>query len=497
MRYCAGCCTSTRGRSMKLSVLHISDLHRDPANPVRNDVLLDSLENDRRHYSTEETPAVCSPDLIIISGDIIQGIRPDVQDPDARLREQYDEALDFLVALTDCFVGGDRNRVIIVPGNHDNSAYHFKKSLCRVEILPERKKELVTQLFQPGSRLRWSWSDFELYEIADQILYAQRLAAFVDFYTKFYKGTRTYDLDPEKQIDIFDFPAFGLTIAGFSSCYNNDLFNKQGAIHPGCMAFAGTRLRSPHLKDRLRIAVWHHNAEGSPEHSDYMAPDFLQNLIDRGFSLGFHGHQHRPQFINTRFRHGIDRKITVISAGTLGSSASFRYHRAYNVIELDTDNRTGHLHVREMQNDNLNLPIWGRCALPPNTSAYYAFEFDPPPEPAYNFNVNTAALIEAQHFHDLGNYRGAADLLIPVAASDALARPLLLDCLVKLKDTPALIMYFDPPASDAEAIHIMDALWTEGRHERLKEVLRSPLIAESADPSVIEMRKKYAARLRK
>jgi predicted MPP superfamily phosphohydrolase len=482
---------------MKLSVLHISDLHRDPANPVRNDVLLDSLENDRRHYSTEETPAVRSPDLIIISGDIIQGIRPDVQDPDARLREQYDEALDFLAALTDCFVGGDRNRVIIVPGNHDNSAYHFKKSLCRVEILPERKKELVTQLFQPGSRLRWSWSDFELYEIADQILYAQRLAAFVDFYTKFYKGTRTYDLDPEKQIDIFDFPAFSLTIAGFSSCYNNDLFHKQGAIHPGCMAFAGTRLRSPYLKDRLRIAVWHHNAEGSPEHSDYMAPDFLQNLIDRGFSLGFHGHQHRPQFINTRFRHGIDRKITVISAGTLGSSASFWYHRAYNVIELDTDNRTGHLHVREMQNDNLNLPIWGRCALPLNTSAYYDFEFDPPPEPAYNFNVNTAALIEAQHFHDLGNYREAADLLIPVAAFDALARPLLLDCLVKLKDTPALIMYFDPPASDAEAIHIMDALWAEGRHDRLEEVLRFPLIAESADPSVIEMRKKYAARLRK
>ncbi|MCH8997581.1 MAG: hypothetical protein IID48_04860 [Proteobacteria bacterium] len=29
---------------MNLSVLHISDLHRDPANPIRNQVLLDSLE---------------------------------------------------------------------------------------------------------------------------------------------------------------------------------------------------------------------------------------------------------------------------------------------------------------------------------------------------------------------------------------------------------------------------------------------------------------------
>ena len=480
---------------MKLSVLHISDLHRDPANPIRNDVLLDSLENDRRHYSAEQTPAVRSPDLIFISGDIIQGIRPDEQDPNARLREQYHEALDFLTDLTDRFMGGDRNRVIVVPGNHDVSAYHFEKSLRRVGILPDRKKELVTQLFQPGSPLRWSWSDFELYEIADQTLYAQRLAAFVDFYAEFYNGARTYDLDPAKQIDIFDFPAFDLTIAGFSSCYNNDLFNRQGAIHPGCLAFAGTRLRDPSLQDRLRIAVWHHNAEGLPEHSDYMDPDFLQNLIDRGFSLGFHGHQHRPQFLDTRFRHGIDRKITVISAGTLGNGASFRHRRAYNVIELDTDNRSGRLHVREMQNDNLSLPIWGQCALPPNTSAYHDFQFDPPPEPVLHFNVNTAALIEAERFYDSGNYRKAADLLIPVTASDALARPLLLDCLVKLKDMPALISNFDPPASEAEAIHIMDALWAEGRRDRLGEVLRIPLIAESADPSVIEIRGKYAARL--
>ncbi len=482
---------------MKLSVLHISDLHRDPANPIRNDVLLDSLENDRRHYSAEETPAVRLPDLIIVSGDIIQGIRPDALDPDARLREQYREALDFLSALTDLFVGGDRNRVIVVPGNHDVSAYYFEKSLRRVDILPDRKKELVTQLFRPDSLLRWSWSGFELYEIADQTLYAQRLAAFADFYAAFYNSARTYDLDPAKQVDIFDFPAFGLIVAGFSSCYNNDLFNRQGAIHPGCIAIAGTKLRDPPLQDRLRIAVWHHNAEGLPAHSGYMDPDLVQNLIDRGFSLGFHGHHHRPQFLDTRFRHGTDRKITVISAGTLCGGASFRHGRAYNVIELNTDNRTGRLHVREMQNDNLSLPIWGQRALPPNTSAYYDFEFDSPPEPAVHLSVNTAALIEAQRVYDSGNYRKAADLLIPLVAPEALARPLLLDCLVKLRDMPGLIANFDPPASEAEAIHIMDALWAEGMRDRLAEVLRTPLIAKSADRSVIEMRDRYAARLSK
>ena len=73
---------------MKLSVLHISDLHRDPENPIRNDVLLDSLENDRRHYTAEQ---VQSPDLIIVSGDIIHGISADEPHPENKLREQYQD----------------------------------------------------------------------------------------------------------------------------------------------------------------------------------------------------------------------------------------------------------------------------------------------------------------------------------------------------------------------------------------------------------------------
>jgi predicted MPP superfamily phosphohydrolase len=482
---------------MKLSVLHISDLHRDSNNPIRNDVLLDSLENDRRHYAAEERPAVRSPDLIIVSGDIIQGIRSDAPDPEKGLREQYREALDYLGRLSDLFVEGDRNRVIIVPGNHDVSAYHFEKSLRPVDVLPDRKKDLVTQLFSPGSLLRWSWSGFELYEIADQSLYAQRLAAFAEFYATFYQGARTYDLDPAKQLDIFDFPAFDLTVAGFSSCNNNDPFNRQGAIHPACIADAGTRLRQPSLKDRLRIAVWHHNAEGLPAHSDYMDPDLIQNLIDRGFSLGFHGHQHRPQFLDTRFRHGTDRKIAVISAGTLCGGASFRYGRAYNVVELDTGSRAGRLHVREMQNDNLTLPIWGRRTLPPNTSPYYDFQYDPPPESTVHVNANTAALVKAQSLYYEAKYRQAADVLSDVAASDDLARPLLLDCLVKLKDMPALLTKFDPPVSEAEAIHVMDALWDSGKRDRLSELLKLPLIADSTDPSVVDIRKKYLARLHK
>ena len=480
---------------MNVSILHISDLHRDRNNPIRNDVLLDSLENDCRHFSAEEGTKVRAPDLIVVSGDIIQGISSDVPEPDKCLREQYDEASDFLARLKERFVGGDRERVIIVPGNHDVSAYHLDKSLELVDVLPDRKTELINQLFIPESPLRWSWTELNLYKIADPEMYAQRMAAFAQFYTNFYNRERTYDLDPAKQVDIFDYPEFDLTVVGFSSCYNNDLYNRQGAIHPGCIAEAGMRLRHPSFSSRLRIAVWHHNAEGLPARSDYMDPDLIQNLIDRGFSLGLHGHQHRPQYLDTRFRHGIERKITVISAGTICGGPNFSHGRAYNIIELCTAEKTGRLHVREMQNHNLRLPIWGRRTLPPNTCPYYEFRFDPPP-PSSNLNDITTALRDAQNLHISGDYKKAADLLTSIVEQDELARPPLLDCLVKLRDTRAILEIFDPPTSEAEAIHVMDALWDEGRRERLLEVICIPLVADSTDPSVVEIRDKYSARLK-
>jgi hypothetical protein len=57
--------------------------------------------------------------------------------------------------------------------------------------------------------------DFELHEISEPIVYAGRLAAFAEVYKTFYAGARSYSLDPAEQFDLFDFPRFDLTVAGF------------------------------------------------------------------------------------------------------------------------------------------------------------------------------------------------------------------------------------------------------------------------------------------
>ena len=89
---------------MKISIMHLSDLHRDPNNPISNDALLNSLIQDVENSTTEE-PSIPAPQIIIVSGDIIQGTGKDTEKPDEVLREQYDQAEQFLVALADSLLG--------------------------------------------------------------------------------------------------------------------------------------------------------------------------------------------------------------------------------------------------------------------------------------------------------------------------------------------------------------------------------------------------------
>ena len=100
------------------SFLHISDLHRSPADPITNAELISALVADRDRYRAEDPP-VPAPDAIVVSGDIVQGIPLGLPDFAKQLAEQYEVAEEFLADLSRRFLGGDRSRVIIVPGNHD------------------------------------------------------------------------------------------------------------------------------------------------------------------------------------------------------------------------------------------------------------------------------------------------------------------------------------------------------------------------------------------
>ena len=97
------------------TLLHISDLHRTLGPRLDNDELVTAIASDATRWKDERIP---EPDLIVVSGDLIQGASIATRDPDTEIVGQYNEASKLLRHLADEFVDSNRSRVIIVPGKH-------------------------------------------------------------------------------------------------------------------------------------------------------------------------------------------------------------------------------------------------------------------------------------------------------------------------------------------------------------------------------------------
>ena len=115
----------------KVSILHISDLHRDKDNPISNSAILTSLLSDREKYTTAEQPLVQAPDIIIVCGDVARGSE-NKEKADKEILKQYDEAIGFLTNLTNKFFGGNKDRIVLVPGNHDVDWKYSRKSMAKI-----------------------------------------------------------------------------------------------------------------------------------------------------------------------------------------------------------------------------------------------------------------------------------------------------------------------------------------------------------------------------
>ena len=202
---------------MVTTVLHISDLHRDSGSAITTDSLLESLRRDRERYTADGIP---TPDVAVVSGDIVYGVTSDGPDANSLLEKQYAEAFTFLTALADMFFHGNRERVILVPGNHDISHPHVLRA-TELTVIPAEATQralLASQLSEDNSTWRWVASDFALRRLIDQDVYRRRLEPFADFYAGFYAGKRSFSLDPSKQFAVHDLADLGLVVVGLSSC---------------------------------------------------------------------------------------------------------------------------------------------------------------------------------------------------------------------------------------------------------------------------------------
>ena len=292
------------------TLLHISDLHRTADPRLANDELLASIASDAARWTMEGIPR---PDIVVVSGDLIQGARIDAHDPDAAIAAQYTEANAFLVGLAGEVVGADRSRVIIVPGNHD---VHWGRSLSAMRPLDACPERIASKALESTSKLRWNWRDRTAYGIEDLTLYNARLEHFRRFRAQFYSG-----LDPNPLVEdatdvvFVDYPSFGLAVAGFASWHGNDCCCHVGEID--ATALSGARQLLLQSTASVRVAVWHHGIVGGPRSQDYMDQRVVHKLIDFGFTVGLHGHQHHPGAAPFELHLPNLTSMAVVGAGSL------------------------------------------------------------------------------------------------------------------------------------------------------------------------------------
>jgi hypothetical protein len=486
---------------MIFSILHISDLHRDLRDEVASGWLLDSLSRDFDQF-THQDPNIMRPALCIVSGDLVYGVRPNADDAAKELKRQYGQAEEFLVGIADRFFGGERERVVILPGNHDVCFDAVMNSVQKIEIptKEERKAELVAELFAPRSRLRWSWREMCFFKITDDECYRDRFRNFAMVYDSFYQGRHKYPLAPEQQLDVFDFANLGFCVVALNSCFNNDPLHPAGAFHPDTLTEACRALRQAKRTGWLSAAAWHHNLVGAPTQDDFLDAGFLQLLIDAGASLGFHGHQHLPECFDERYRLGPNqRKMTIVSASTLcAEPRNLRpgVPRSYNIVELDTDDWKGRVHQRQMANMQFNLPVWGPGHFVNTNRSFFNFELCKP-------LVNRSAQLDVQLVLDRADkllgcrqWYAAVDILDDVK-NNPLARPLLVKALEELGDTRRTITTLWPPLTSAEAVTLGGAVLESGTQEEAEAFVRIGLVLDSVDASVREISSRISTRRHK
>lgn len=294
------------------TILHISDLHRTSGPRPSNDELIAALVSDAKRWAEE---GIASPDLIVVSGDLVQGVQLDTSDADSAVEGQYHEAGDFLRSLAQEFVDSDRSKVIVVPGNHD---VHWVRSLSAMKPLGECPAKIGQKLLEASSRVHWNWKDQRAYGIVDDNIYVSRLELFRKFQRDFYKGL---DPSPLPQVNgdlVFaEYPDLGLVVAGFASWHGNDCFCHVGEIDPSMLGKSQKMLENSEMP--IAVAVWHHSIVGGPRECDYMDKRVVHRLVDFGFHIGLHGHQHYAAATPFELRLPNLTSMAVVGAGSLAA----------------------------------------------------------------------------------------------------------------------------------------------------------------------------------
>jgi 3',5'-cyclic AMP phosphodiesterase CpdA len=482
------------------SILHISDLHRSPGDPISNDELISALVSDRDRYIKED-PCIAAPEAIVVSGDIIQGVPLGTANFSDVIAAQYAVAEEFLDELVRRFLDGDRARLVLVPGNHD---VDWNTAIGAFQEVPDSgvPQNLPAALHTDDSDFRWDWKSRKLYRIIDRTRYDQRLEAFWMFFEKFYDGVSgLLNVRPRTDCSLFALCDERIGVAAFNSCHGNDCYAYHGMIRRDVVARSHLDLNDTGKVFDLRMAVWHHSIDGPPYRTDYMDVDIVRGMIGRGYRLGLYGHQHKTHVAPHEVWLPDRERMAVVSAGSLCAGAAelpTGYYRQYNILEIGNDFQSVHVHVRAMAVAN----IFSRGRLMDfGDKSFAELNWHRPKTPVgsridTNAKRINALIEEAEVAAMSGKAAEAVALLLSLElAPGSYQRQLCLTAAADAEDWETIVRVADPPVTIDELVQRFEAFMRMGNTDgasdsldRFSEQLQLPA------PMVEELRRRISAK---
>jgi len=418
------------------------------------------LDLDKQQY---ENPMIPKCEIAVITGDLIKGALIDDPNISNTLTNQYKEAKNFLIQLSKELFEGDINRIFVMPGNHDVCWQICEQSMEPIEI--DDSKSLPELLEDINSPYRWSWRELKLYKIKDYDLYNSRLKYFQDFFNDLYKmqGYK-FSLEDNEQVVNFITTDQRALITGFSSLYGNDCYNKRGRILPDNVVKNGLRIRETTMNNiPLKIAFWHHGLESSEYGIDHLnRKEVLPLLIDRGYVLGLHGHQHISSIISYAYHLDPNRLMPIISGGSICANPRVipsGYRRQYNIIEVDEKKFKIKIHVREWFN---NISFTSARMQEFGGKSWYEMDIPLLREVAKRqgevMYQNSSSIEKAELYLREKKYKEALDLLEKLPQDIPIVNRLLIECLYSLGKWDDIIGLIKRPKNPSELSIIVDAL---------------------------------------
>lgn len=295
--------------------LHLSDLHMcSPTTGWDADLVLRKLSLDLKCLKENHR---LKPDLIFFTGDVAFGNIG--VGPGKTMKDQFREAHLFLDRLRKVYRPAiPRNRVFLVPGNHDVNRHKIHESLTSW-LDNQNNQDKIYSLIRDGG---FQWQP-----------YMKRLSDYKNF---LHDGYTHLLSDPERLIYAAKCTINGVKvgIAGLNSAWSSGRDKEKGKLWVGGRWQIST-LASKLKEVDLKVALMHHPISGwFNEHEE---PDLAID-IEREFEFFLHGHEH-VQWIDAK-ASGHHR----IAAGACYDRSD--RDNVYSFVRLNLDRQEGEAWLR-------------------------------------------------------------------------------------------------------------------------------------------------------